>query len=68
MIYKGGLSEARQACDRSKGRMAGMKFLRLNVNNDYNYGVSGAGIGDQLRESYRFDHWMRNFKWWHSVF
>ena len=60
--------KSRQVYDRSKGEMTTMKFLRLNVNDDYNYGMGGADIADQLRGSYRFDHWLRNFKWWHSIF
>ena len=48
--------------------MAKMKFLRLNVNDDYNYGMGGADIADQIRGSYHFDHWLRNFKWWHPIF
>ena len=45
-----------------------LKFLRLSINNDYNYGMGGVGIADQLRHYYRFDHWMRKRKWWWSVF
>ena len=56
--------KSRQTCDRSKGEMAAMKFLRLNVNNDYDYGMGGADVGDQLCGSYRFDHQLRSFKWW----
>ena len=48
--------------------MENMKFLQLNVNDDYNYGMGGANITDQISGSYRFDHWLRNFKWWHSIF
>ena len=60
--------KSRSVYDRSKGEMAVMKFLRLNINDDYNYGMGGADIADQLRGSYRFDHWLRNYKWWHSIF
>ena len=45
-----------------------MKFLRLNVNDDYNYGMDGADIDEHIRGSYRFENWLRNFKWWHSIF
>ena len=48
--------------------MIKMKFLRLNVNDDYNYGMGGADIADQIHGSYRFDHWLCSFKWWHSIF
>ena len=44
-----------------------MLFLCLNVNNDYNYGMGGADIVDLLRGLYRFDKWMRNYKWWHAI-
>ena len=45
-----------------------MKLLRLNVNGDYNYGMGGAGIEDQIRGSYRSDPWLWNYKWWHAIF
>ena len=45
-----------------------MKFLRLNVNNDYNNDMGGCDIADQLRNYYCFDHWMRKRKWWWSFF
>ena len=41
-----------------------LQFLRLNVNDDYNEDMGGADIADQLRNQYRFDHWMRKRKWW----
>ena len=30
--------------------------------------VINLHIADQIRGSYRVDHWMRNFKWWHSIY
>ena len=48
--------------------MTTMKFLRLNVNDDYNYGMGGADIVDQICVSYSFYHWLRNYKWWHAIF
>ena len=45
-----------------------IKFLCLNLNNGYSYGMGNANIVDQLRGSYRFDKWMRNYKWWHTIF
>ena len=45
-----------------------MKFLRLNINDDYNHDMGGCDIADQLRNYYRFDHWMRKRKWWWSFF
>ena len=40
----------------------------LNVNDDYNNGMGSVDIADQLRLFYRFHHWMRKSKWWHSIF
>ena len=57
----------RQVFDKSRNQMTTMKFLRLNVNDEYNFGMGGADVADQLRGSYRFDHWLRNYKWWHSI-
>ena len=48
--------------------MTTTEFLILNVSNDYNYGMGGADIVDQIRGSYRFDHWLKNYKWWHAIF
>ena len=45
-----------------------MKFLCLNINDDYNHDTGGCDIVDQLRNYYRFDHWMRKRKWWWSFF
>ena len=30
--------------------------------------MGGADIADQLRGLYRFDHWLRTYKWWHSIY
>ena len=54
--------------DQSIGRVTTMKFLRLNVNDYYNYGMGGADIADQICGSYLFDHWLQNYKWWHEIF
>ena len=58
----------RHVYDCQAGKMKKIKFHCLNDNNDYNFGMGGADIADQIRGSYRVDHWLRNFKWWHSVF
>jgi hypothetical protein len=50
------------------GKMETMRFLRLNYINDYNYGMGHVDVSDQLRNNYRFDHWLRNTKWWWSIF
>jgi len=48
--------------------MVSFSFLRLNINNAYNKGMGEVDVADQLRNSYRFDHWLRKQKWWHAFF
>jgi Transposase IS4 len=50
------------------GKNETMKFLRLSINNDYNYNMNDVDCADQLRNNYRFDHWMRKRKWWWAIF
>jgi hypothetical protein len=50
------------------GSVEVMKFLRLNINDDYNHDMGHVDISDQLRNYYRFDHWQRKRKWWWSIF
>ena len=45
-----------------------VKFLHLNINDDYDHDMGNVDIADQLRNYYRFDHWMRKQKWWWSLF
>jgi hypothetical protein len=45
-----------------------IKFLRLNVIEDYNMHMNSTDIANQLRGVYRPDHWMRNRKWWWAYF
>ena len=45
-----------------------MRFLRLDINDDYNHKMCNVDIADQLRNYYRFDHWMRKRKWWWSMY
>ena len=59
--------KSRPVYDRSIGQMSTMEFLRLNINNDHNCVMGGADIADHMRGCYRFDHWLRNYKWWHSI-
>lgn len=59
---------ARKVWNESKQEMDVLKFLRLNVNDDYNKDMNACDVADQLQNNYRFDLWMRNFKWWWAKF
>ena len=62
------IRKTRKVFDKAKKKMVKGDFLRLNINDEYNNGMGGVDIADQLRGYYRFDKWQRTFKWWHSVF
>ena len=44
-----------------------LKFLRMNNIQNYNATMGNVDHADQLRGSYRVDHWLRNRKWWWSL-
>lgn len=48
-------------------RMETLRFLRLNINDFYNNNMGHVDVSDQLRNTYRFDHWLRQWKWWWSI-
>ena len=58
----------RKVWSKDAGEMKVMSFLRLNMIDDYNQFMNSTDIADQLRNTYRPDHWMRNRKWWWSIF
>lgn len=45
-----------------------ISFLRLNILDEYNFNMGSVDIADQLRNYYRIDKCVRNWKWWWSVF
>ena len=45
-----------------------VKFLRMNFINNYNFTMGHVDVSDQLRGSYHIDWWVRNRKWWWSMF
>ena len=59
--------KAKDVWNEAKQRMEKLEFLRLNVNDDYNKDMNAVDIADQLRGNYRFDYWLRNFKWWWAI-
>ena len=53
--------------DKTQHTMVAAPFYRVNVIDDYNQFMGNVDIADQLRGSYRFDHWMLKRKWWWSM-
>ena len=45
-----------------------VEFFRLDMIDSYNHNMGSVDIADQLRNSYRFDTWMRLAKWWWPIF
>jgi hypothetical protein len=41
-----------------------MKYLCLNIIEEYNSHMNSTDIADKLRGNYRPDRWMRQRKWW----
>ena len=50
----------------TKRKKVQVPFYRLNLADMYNNKMGQVDVGDQLRNYYRFDHWMRKRKWWWS--
>ena len=42
-------------------------FYRLSLADEYNNKMGNVDVGDQLRNYYRFDHFIRKRKWWWSI-
>ncbi|CAB9519576.1 unknown protein [Seminavis robusta] len=61
------VKKERQVYNVDSGRVEKMGFLRLNINDDYNNDMGHVDVSDQLRNSYRFDHWLQQWKWWWSI-
>ncbi len=45
-----------------------MKYLRLNVIEDFNNHMNLTDIADQLQGNYQSNRWMRQRKWWWAFF
>lgn len=62
------VKKERKLFDKNLMELVPAPFFRINVIDDYNHIMGNVDIADQLRGSYRFDHWMRKRKWWWSMF
>ena len=61
------MTKSRKVWDKNNHANKNIDFLRLNVVNEYNFGMGGVDIADQLRLQHRVDRWMRQSKWWWSI-
>ena len=62
------IKKKRKVYDKVTKKVKTVDYLRLNVNDDYNNGMGDVDVADQLRNQYRVDMWLRNYKWWHALF
>ena len=53
---------------KNKSKVSKLSFLRLNVNNEYNYGMGHVDVADQIHLVYKVNAWHQNYKWWHVIF
>ena len=51
-----------------RGAKVKVPFFRLNLVDEYNYGMGNVDQADQLRLQYRIHYWLRNRKWWWAHF
>ena len=58
----------RKIWHKEKGKKVVAPFYRLNIVDQYNYGMGNVDQADQLRLQYRSTYWLRNRKWWWSLF
>ncbi len=58
----------RKVWDTAAQQRAIMKYLCLNVIEDYNHHMNATDIANQLRGSYQPDQWIRQRKWWWEFF
>ena len=54
--------------DKNKKHYEQVQFMRLNLIDDYNLGIGGVDIADQLRLQYFIERWMRQRNWWWDIF
>ena len=51
-----------------EGRHISVPFYRLNIVDEYNNGMGDMDQADQLCLQYLVHYWLRNQKWWFSIF
>ena len=64
----GWTKKERKLWHKDKGKKVNVPFFRLNIIDQYNHGMGNVDQADQLRLQYRSTYWLRNRKWWWSIF
>ena len=62
------IKKDRKLYHKKEGKKVNVPFYRLNLIDDYNMHMNNVDIADQLRLQYSSSHWIRNRKWWWSIF
>ena len=58
----------RSVFDKTVKKKVKIEYYRSNIQNFYNFYMNSVDVADQLRNSYGFQHWIRNRKWWWALF
>jgi hypothetical protein len=61
------LKKSRSVYDPDQSKMVALNYLRLNMIDEYNMDMGHVDLADQLRGNYRMDRWLRQYKWWWSI-
>jgi hypothetical protein len=61
-------TKSRKVWNAALQALVSMEFLRLNVNDNYNGEMNDVDISDHFRDINKFNHWLRNKKWWWAIF
>ena len=62
------LKKKRKLYHKDQGRKVDVPFFRLNIVDEYNFGMGNVDQADQLRLQYRIHYWIRNRKWWWAIY
>jgi len=62
------IRKERRVWSTSRGENTMVKFLRLDVTDNYNNNMGSVDLADQYQNHYRIDFWLRFYKWWWSIF